>query len=49
MKNQKNLSKFLPLMVAVLTLMGCSDYDNGFTEKQIKFNADFSNQFGSFD
>lgn len=29
--------------------MGCSDYDNGFTEKQIQFNVDFNHEFGSFD
>ena len=49
MKTNKNLSIFLPLVVAMVTLVGCSDYDNGFTEKEIQFNVDFTEQFGSFD
>lgn len=49
MKTQKNLSILMPLAVAAMVLVGCSDYDNGYTEKEMKFNADFSRQFGSFD
>ena len=49
MKTQRNLSIILSLVVAMVTLVGCSDYDNGFTEKVIKFQSDFTNQFGSFD
>lgn len=49
MKTQKTLSFMMPLAVAAMVLVGCSDYDNGYTEKEMKFNADFSRQFGSFD
>ena len=49
MKTQKSLSILMPLAVAAMVLVGCSDYDNGYTEKEMKFNADFSRQFGSFD
>lgn len=49
MKTQRNLSFMMPLAVAAMILAGCSDYDNGYTEKEMKFNADFSRQFGSFD
>lgn len=49
MKNQKNLSFMVPLTVATMILAGCSDFDNGFTEKEMKFNADFTKEFGSYD
>ena len=49
MKNQKTLTILVPLVVAALTLVGCSDYDNGFTEKELQFNVDFTREFGSFD
>ena len=49
MKIQKTLLFMMPLAVAAMVLVGCSDYDNGYTEKEMKFNADFSRQFGSFD
>lgn len=49
MKNQRNLSIILPLVVAIFTLVGCSDYDNGFTAKELHFTADFTREFGSFD
>lgn len=49
MKTQKNLSFMVPLAVAAMILAGCSDYDNGFTEKQIQFHSDFNKEFGSFD
>ena len=39
----------MPLAVAAMILAGCSDYDNGFTEKQIQFHSDFNHEFGSFD
>ena len=32
-----------------MILAGCSDFDNGFTEKQIQFHSDFNHEFGSFD
>ena len=49
MKTKSTLSILMPLAVAAMVLVGCSDYDNGYTEKEMKFNADFSRQFGSFD
>ena len=49
MKIQKTLLFMMPLAVAAMVLVGCSDYDNGYTEKEMKFNADFSRQFGPFD
>lgn len=49
MKNQTRLTILVSLVVTALTLVGCSDYDNGFTEKVIKFQSDFTEQFGSFD
>ena len=49
MKNQKTLTILVSLVVAALILVGCSDYDNGFTEKEIQFNVDFTREFGSFD
>lgn len=49
MKNQTRLTILVSLVVTALTLVGCSDYDNGFTEKEMKFNADFTREFGSFD
>ena len=49
MKTQRNLSFMVPLAVAAMILAGCSDYDNGFTEKQIQFHSDFNHEFGSFD
>ena len=49
MKTQKSLSILMPLAVAAMVLVGCSDYDNGYTEKEMKFNADFTREFGSFD
>ncbi len=49
MKTQKTLSLLLPLAVASMAFVACSDYDNGYSEKEIKFNADFTKEFGSFD
>ncbi len=49
MKTQRNLSFMVPLAVAAMILAGCSEYDNGFTEKQIQFHSDFNHEFGSFD
>lgn len=37
------------MAVASMTFVACSDYDNGYSEKDIKFNADFTKEFGSFD
>lgn len=37
------------MLLIALSLVGCSDYDNGFTEKQIAFQQAFREQFGDID
>ena len=49
MKTLRSFSFIVPLAVATFALVGCSDFDNGYTEKEMKFNADFNHEFGSFD
>lgn len=49
MKKQKTLSFVVLLAVAAMILVGCNDFDNGFSEKELKFNVDFNQEFGSFD
>lgn len=49
MKTLRSFSFIVPLVVATFALVGCSDFDNGYTEKEMKFNADFNHEFGSFD
>ena len=49
MKTKSTLSILVSLAVTTIILVGCSDYDNGFTEKQIQFHSDFNHEFGSFD
>ena len=49
MKKKNLLLILVPVAVMMLTLVGCSDYDNGFTEKEIQFQADFNHYFGSYD
>ena len=44
----RSISTFV-IAASALVLGACSDYDNGFTEKQIQFQSDFSEQFGDFD
>jgi len=39
----------MSLLVVVMTLIGCSEYDNGYTPKDIEFTRDFSREFGTFD
>ena len=47
---QKNLLLLLvPVAAVLLTLVGCSDYDNGFTETDFKFAKEFKSQFGAID
>ena len=48
--NTKRLLSFLaPVAVAILSLVGCSDYDNGFNEKSFSFKKDFVETFGEID
>ena len=35
--------------IAALSLVGCSDYDNGYTEQQLKFIQGFKDVFGEID
>ena len=49
MKTQSNLSIILSLVVAIFTLVGCSDYDNGVTETRIQFDRNFKEQFPNID
>lgn len=36
-------------LIAALSLVGCSDYDNGYTEKNIIYNKQFTDRFGQID
>ena len=49
MKTKSTLSILVSLAVTTIILVGCSDYDNGFTAKELQFNGDFTREFGSFD
>ena len=46
-------NQILPLIIAAaltaFTLTGCSDYENGYSEGQLKFIKGFENQFGDID
>lgn len=37
------------MLLIALSLVGCSDYDNGFTEKQIAYEKQFTDIFGQID
>lgn len=37
------------MLLIALSLVGCSDYDNGFTEKQLQFIQGFKDVFGEID
>lgn len=49
MKKKNLLLLLVPVAAMMLTLVGCSDYDNGFTESVIKFDKNFSDKFASID
>lgn len=49
MNNQKVLLYLMPLAMAAMTLVACDDYDNGYSEKNLKFRNEFVKTFGSFD
>ena len=45
----KGIPLALSIIATVFTLMGCSDYDNGYSEKDIDYNNTFSEVFGKAD
>ena len=49
MKIKSLLSFFVPAAMMSLMVASCSDYDNGYTEKAIKFTEDFRKAYGDID
>ena len=49
MKLKNMLSGICAASIVALSLVGCSDYDNGFTDKEIAFQEAFRKQFGEID
>lgn len=49
MLKKKNEILTATLLAAVMLLTACSDYDNGYSEQSIKFDAGFIKHFGSYD
>ena len=49
MKKKNLLLLLVPVAAMMLTLVGCSDYDNGYTETDFKFINGFKEQFGYID
>lgn len=49
MKIKNLLSTFLVVSAASAALVGCSDYDNGYTEQKLKHIADFKEHYGEID
>lgn len=49
MKSKNFLSIICAASIASLSLVGCSDYDNGFTDKEIAFQEAFRKHFGEID
>lgn len=49
MKKKNLLLLLVPVAAMMLTLEGCSDYDNGYTETDFKFINGFKEQFGYID
>ena len=49
MKIESLISNIGAASIVALFLVGCSDYDNGFTEKEIAFQEAFRKQFGEID
>lgn len=47
MKTTKSL--ILPIILAALIITSCSDYDNGYTEKTIRYERAFYDAFGQID
>lgn len=49
MKMKGKTTIVMSLLVVVMTLIGCSEYDNGYTPKDIEFTRDFSRELSTFD
>ena len=49
MKLKNLLSGICAASIVALSLVGCSDYDNGYTEQQLKFIQNFKDVFGEID
>ena len=49
MKIRNLFSMMMVLMVSVLVLTACSDYDNGYDETSLKYYKDFEKTFGKID
>ena len=49
MKLKKISLGLMSAAIAMLSMVGCSDYDNGYTEAKLKFINDFREAFGDID
>lgn len=49
MKTKILISNACAAIIVALSLVGCSDFDNGFTEKEIAFQEAFKKEFGEID
>lgn len=49
MRVKTTRTMLLSLSVVAIALVGCSEYDNGFDSKRMKFSSDFTREIGSFD
>ena len=49
MKMKNLLSGLICLSATALALVGCSDYDNGFTEQKLQYAVDFKDAYGNID
>ena len=49
MKNKNFLSCVCAVSLVALSLVGCSDYDNGYTEEQLSFIRNFKEIYGNID
>ena len=49
MRTKNLFSGICAASVAALSLVGCSDYDNGYTEKSIIYDKQFTDRFGQID
>ena len=49
MKIKNLISNIGAAFIVALSLVGCSDYDNGYTEEQLKFIQGFKDVFGEID
>ncbi|MCH5175058.1 MAG: Ig-like domain-containing protein [Prevotellaceae bacterium] len=49
MKTKTLISNACAAIIVALSLVGCSDFDNGFTDKEIAFQEAFRKEFGEID